>query len=347
MAIRPLILALFAAAGCACAAEDVVLLVNGQRLVGTLDGTADQKQGTVAIRTSNGLLRIRSELVARVEESYATRRAKVRDDDAAGLLALAKWCLTKGMKTEALELLTLAVAAADVPIEARGLNATLVDELSGPEKALPLYQAYRAARGSDPAILARLKELEDVDRAARGEANDPVPAAAVPAVADGMEAKGWDAESPQWSNAVEAKVVTLTTEAGRNQVVELDFTGGGKDKMAVKRPLRGISLGENGELAMYACNRSKDPLRLAVALKTGNYVFHESQTLTVPADEKWHEVRVNLRSKEWKSEASQWAYNAEVANLDDLKEMQILVYNGKSDGVLLLDGIDFVKGLER
>lgn len=346
MPARTLALALLSIACCG-AAEDLVLLTNGQRLIGALDSTADARPGTVAIRTTNGLLRIRSELVARVEESYPTRRAKVGDKDAAGLLSLAKWCLTKGMKTEALDLLTLAIACADVSVEARGLYAQLLDETKGPEEALPFYQAYRAAKGTDPAILARLKELEDVDRVARGAANDPVPSVQPPTVADGLEAKGWDAESPQWSNLVTTKVVGMETEKGRNQVIEVTFTGGDKDKMAVKRPLRGVSLGDNGEVAMYACNRGKLPLRLSLALKTGNYTFHESQTLEVPADEAWHEVRINLRSKDWKSEASKWTYTSEIANLDDLKEMQILVYNGKSDGVLLLDGIDFVKALER
>jgi len=346
MTVRTFALAMISIACCA-AAEDLVLLTNGQRLIGTLDSAVEPKPGTVAIRTSSGLLRIRSDLVARVDESYATRRAKVSDTDAEGLVVLAKWCLTKGMKTEALELLSLVMKIAVVPVEARGLYAQLIDELKGPEAALPLYQFYRAATGSDPAILARLKELEDVDRAARGEANDPVPSAAVPTVPDFMEAKGWNGESLQWSNPVTAKIIPLPTDKGTNTVVELTFTGGDKDKMAVKRPLAGVTLGENGEVAMFACNRSKAPMRMSLALKTGNYIFHESQTLVLPADAAWHEVRINLHSKDWKCEASKWAYTSEVANLNDLKEMQVLVYNGKADGVLLLDSIDFVRALER
>lgn len=348
---RPLVFALLALIGCAHA-EDVVMLTNGQRLIGSLDDTVEPKPGTVAIRTANGVLRIRTDLVARVEESYATRRAKVLDTDAAGLLALAKWCLLRDppMHAEAMELLTLAVQQRDVPVEARGLLARLVDELGGddgPQKALPLYRNYRSGGGTDKTILARLQELEQFERSILGEANEPVAAAQPPKVADGMEGRGWDAESPQWSNAVTAKIVTLNTDQGSNQVIEVACTGGDKDKAALKRPLRGLSLGENGELALYACNRGKMALRLAVALKTGNYVFHESQQLALPADGEWHEVRVNLRSQDWKSEASKWAYTAPVADLEDLKELQILIYNGKQDGTLLLDAIDFVRALER
>lgn len=326
---------------CGIAADDVVLLTNGQRLVGTLDSSVEAKPGTVAIRTRHGLLRLRSDLVARVEESYETRLAKVANDDSAGLLALAKWCLSRDMETEARELLSRALKTTAVPVEARGLHAQLVDKVDGAEAALPLYRAYRDAKGSDSIILARLKTLEDVELKARTAANEPVASAQAPVGTEGLETRGWDSESPQWSNAVTATLVNLGTERGRNQAISLSFTGGDKDKVAVKRPLRNIQLGDNRELALYACNRSKAPLRLSLALKTGNYIFHESQTLVVPADGTWHEVRIDLRSQDWKCEASKWAYSSAVAQLDDLKEMQILIYNGKADGTLLLDGIAF------
>ena len=64
------------------AVDDAVLLKNGQRIPGTIDPSAATSDGRLAIRTGKGLVRLRAELVDRVEEGYATRRAQVRDDDA-------------------------------------------------------------------------------------------------------------------------------------------------------------------------------------------------------------------------------------------------------------------------
>lgn len=324
------------------AAEDVVLLTNGQRLRGTLDTSVEAKPGTTAIRTSEGLVRIRSDLVASVDESFASRRGKVADTDADGLYRLARWCLAKNMRSEALDLLARAVALPTCPIEARGLYARLVDEDS-PERALPLYQLYRGRGGTDTAILARLKQLEDELAAFTGTAAPGGATAAPVAVNDGFESRGWDADSPQWSNPARVETVKVSQGESTNNVVSVACTGGTQDKTAVKRALRGITAAGDAELRFFVVNDGTIPLRLAVALKTGNWVFHESKQVTIAAKKEWQEVRIPLRSNDWKTQASGWNHSVPVADLEDLKELQFLIFNGRSDCTLLFDAIEFVK----
>ena len=326
------------------AVEDAVLLKNGQRIAGTVDPQAAKDDGRLAIRTDKGLLRLRVELVDRIEEGYATRRSHVRDDDAAGLVALARWCLGEKDRTHALELLALASKRPDCPLDGLALYAQLIDEDS-PEAALPIYQQYRARGGKDATILARLAELEAAVAAHYGTGTPANAEAAKPvAVSDGFEARGFAVESPQWSNPAEVKVIAITGDKSTNQVIEIAYAAGDKDKTAVKRPLRGVAVGDHGDLKLYVFNRDQHPVRLAVALKTGNYVYHESRSVSVPVGDDWQEIRFSLRAKDWKSQASNWAHSSEVAELGDIKELQFLIYNGKQGGTLLLDGIDFVAG---
>mgnify|MGYP000293312043 CR=1 FL=1 len=340
--MRPLLL-LLAVLIQLSAVEDAVLLKNGQRIPGVIDFSVATNDGRLAIRTEKGLVRLRADLVDRVEEGYASRRAKVRDDDASALTALARWCLGEKDRDHAVELLALASKRPDCPLEALGLYAQLIDEDS-PEQALPLYQQYRVRGGTDLEILARLKELEAAMAAHFGTGTPATTETAKPvALSDGFEARGFDVESPQWSNPAQVKVIAIASEQGTNQVIEIAYTAGDKDKTAVKRQLRGIATGDNGELKLYVFNRDKHPVRLALALKTGNYIYHESRSVTVPVGEQWQEIRFPLRAKDWKSQASSWAHSSEVADLEDIKELQFLIYNGKVAGTLLLDGIDFVK----
>lgn len=343
--LLPLLLAVICpvlAAEAAPAVQDVVLLTNGQRITGTIDDTVVVRDGSTAIRTRGGVLVMRRELIERVEESYATRRAKVSDNDAAGLYALARWCLTKGLRDEAATLLALAVAVLGCPIEAHALYARLVDELQGPEASIPLYRAYRTAGGVASEPLARLKQLEDLLADHEKVANTPVEGPAKPAVNDGMEARAFTGESVQYFNACEVQVVKVTTEDGTNQVLRLTFHPGDKEKAAAKRPLPGISVKDTPMLTLYASNPTDKPVNLAIALKTGEYVWHESPTVAIPPGKGFVEVHFNLLEKNFKI-APDWTPNAPMAHLDDVKELLFLVYNGKTEGELLLDGIDFKK----
>ncbi len=321
--------------------QDVVLLLNGQRIIGTIDDTVVVRDGQIAIRTGGGVLVVRRDLIERIDESYATRRAKLSDNDSAGMFALAKWCVTKGRREDALDLLKLACAIPGCPIEAKALYARLVDEMQGPEAALPLYRDYRRSGGAAIEPLARLSQLEELVADHDKSVNNPVEGPAKVAVNDGMEARAWEGESVQYFNGCDPQIVKLSE--GTNQALRLSYHAGDKEKAAAKRPLRGISVKDSGTLDFYANNPGDKPVRLSIALKTGNYVWHESQAVEIPPGKTWTEVRFNLLEKNFKTEGSGWTFTVPVADLDKVEELLFLIYNGKNEGELLLDGIAFKK----
>jgi len=342
----PALVLLIALSSSGMAGEDVVLLKNGQRIHGTVDPTQDLTATFVIITTPTGTLRLRSDLIRDTKPSYESQRARVKDDNYAGLLALARWCLTEKMRDRAIELLKLASALPDATPDAIGLLARLTDETS-PEAALPLYRKYKALGGMNAEFLARLQQLDDAialyEKQVRDSAN-PVEQPTLPAIADGLEAKAWDAESTQWSNPVAAEVITLAGKDGTNRIVRLTYGPDKekpKDKAVIKKPVRGLVL-ESPVLRLWAANPTDHPVQLALSVKTGNYVFHESHPITIPPKSDWKELRYDLKNDKFKSEGTKWEYSGGVDNLHDIKELGFLLYNGQTSGVLDLDGIGFL-----
>lgn len=357
-AVLGLVLSLAASAAPLVAGEDMVLLRSGHRIAGVIDPAASSGPGLVAVRTAEGVIQLRGELIAGAELSYESRRAQVKDDDAAGLTALARWCLAKGMAQQARELLELAVRTPAPGADAHGLLARLIDAGGDPEKSLPLYRAYRAAGGTDAELLGRLQQLEEYERTyqarltASQQPQQTATATTVASINDGLEARGWDAESTQWSNPVTATQEQLQTPEGVNRVLRVEFRAdpaGAKEKAAIRRSVRALALGQTAMVRCYAFNPGDRPLRLALAIKTvakkGNeeqWEFFESQQFQIKPGDRWQEVKFDLKDKTWKSAATGWANSGSIQNLDDVREMQLLVYNGASDGALLLDGIEFL-----
>jgi hypothetical protein len=340
----PSLLSLLAATS-ALSAADLVLLSNGQRIAGTIDSTADVSPDQVAINTGNGILRISKDRVAAEDLGYPARRAKVKDNDLKGLVGLARWCRAKGMNPEALELLSLAMRLPGFDLAARALHVRLVDEIKGPEEALPLYRAYRIDGGKDPETIARLDQLEKAIADFEAQGDDTPAAAAVAAkplttLQGGLESKGWDSEALQWSNPATAKLITLTSNDNLVPALQVDFKSGDKDKAAIKRLIH-LTITENSVLTFWAQTPGDRPVNVAVAVKTGNqYVFHESPQMTVkPGD--FQQLKFDLKASNFKSAATGWAGTGRVADLNDVKEVQVLIYNGSSDGSLLITNMGF------
>ncbi len=76
-------------------AADTLYLKNGKKFEGTL---VSESGGVVKFKTAGGVLEFPKSQVDRVEkgatkaDEYKERRAKLKDDDIEGLLALARWC---------------------------------------------------------------------------------------------------------------------------------------------------------------------------------------------------------------------------------------------------------------
>lgn len=356
-----MILALLCGPCCAAAAEppgDVVILDNYHRIDGTLEDDPTSKEH-VLVRTATGTLRLRHSRVRSVELGLPSRMARLKDDDLAGLVELARWCRSKGHNAEALQLLERARKLPGLALEDAGLYAQLVDEAQGPEAALPLYAWYRSAGGVDRRLLGRIKELEEAGADLSGPGTAPAQAAearpAAPAAvatakpSDGLEQKGWGTESAQYSNPSELKLVDAGEKEGfpgPRKVLEVAFKGGDKDKAAVRRTVSYSVAPDAAVLAFTVANRGESTARIAIAVKTGSWVYFESDQRLVPAGQL-KELRFDLRARTYKCAASEWAHASAIQNLDDVKELQVLIYNKSASGTVLLSEMAFAPSPEQ
>jgi hypothetical protein len=91
-----------------------------------------------------------------------------------------------------------------------------------------------------------------------------------------------------------------------------------------------------------AQNLDKKPLAVAIAVKTGSkYIFHESPQQLVKTGEEFHKLRFDLKAANFKSAASNWENNTAIADLNDVKEIQLLIYNGRQSGTLIISSMGF------
>ena len=360
------LLLLLVGASYACAGDpsdvDLVLLDNQQRITGTLEEDPEQSEWAV-IKTINGTLRLRKARISGIELGVTSRYKLLKEDDLEGLIAFARWARAKNHHQAALSALDRAFNLVRInpkrafDLEALALYSRLVDELQGPEAGLQLYRWYRTLGGQDAETIARLDQLEAI--VGRDDAKlPPVIALKVPAPelqkpstivtgAEGHEVKGWQAENPQWSNPAKSEIVPLIGDdrlAGTKRALQVTFGKGDKDKASIKRPVN-LDATDSHVLSLHV--RSKDaPVRVAIAVKTGNWVYHESTIQAVRPADGWKDLRFDLKEATFKSEQSQWANNAAVEGLDDVKEIQILIYNKGADGKALISGMKFLSDKE-
>lgn len=343
--------------------HDLVILVNEQRFFGTV--LSDQPDPDwVAINTGSGVLRIQRDRVARVEYGLTARMGRVKPDDLGGLIDLAYWCRANARNPQALELLTKAVALPGCDLKTRGLYAQLVDEQEGADKALPLYIAYRNAGGTDPEIIKRLDELaaarsawEDqmralgLDPGASAAAGAPMAAATSSAVEEGYEKYKWTPDSLDWSSPATSSLITLVTPEGPRRVLQVDVEPHPSkptvDKAAIvlRQPL---TLRAGTKLTMLVANRGTADIRLGIAVKTGpEWTYFESKPQVVPATKSGQEFTqfvFDLGAGDFKAQATGWAHSAKITNLEQVRELQIMLHNGTKSGSVWIAGIAFEGG---
>lgn len=343
---------------------DIVILDNQQRIPGQLEDDPESADFAL-IRTLNGTLRLKKTRITAVELGVTSRLKAIKADDLDGLIAFARWCRAKGHHQAALTALDKAFNLARVDpkrtwdLSALALYARLTDEITGPEAALPLYRWYRAAGGKDAEPIGRLDQLEAIV----GRSDDaigpppvlprqPAPDSEKPIAstsgAEGLEVKGWQGENPQWSNPVQTTLSPLIGDDrldGVKNALEVKFGKGGKDKATIKKPVN-LDATEDHVLALRVRNKSDHNVRIAVALKTGQWVYFESTQQSVKDSDGWKEMRFDLKGKDFKSQKSDWANNASIDGLDDVKEVQVLIYNQDAEGSALVSGMRFLSDKE-
>lgn len=149
--------------------------------------------------------------------------------------------------------------------------------------------------------------------------------------ARGMEAGGWSLEP--WGNPGTADKL----KDGERAVLKLLYTKGEKDKAAFKH-FTGTTADPKGKLRMWIYAPDDKAPSVAVALSTSPaYVWFESRVFKLK--QGWNKIEVPLEKSHWKSEKTGWTYATGVEHLDQIRAVDVLVFNGQAEGHLLLEGL--------
>jgi hypothetical protein len=149
----------------------------------------------------------------------------------------------------------------------------------------------------------------------------------------GMERCAWSIEA--WGNG---GTVERTTVDGK-KLLKLIFGGGAKDKTAYKH-LTCFGIASAGKISFDAYSDDEKPPQLAMALSTSQtYQWHESNF--VELKKGWNHVEFSIGEKVWKTEASKWQHEVSVAAPDDIRGLDILLYAGKKQGIVYVQGISY------
>jgi len=356
--------------------QDILTLTNKQSIFGTILEGDDPT--TVDINTGSGVVRIPKSLVEWPPfYGLISERKRLDRDTLAELVHFATWCEDRDHKADALAALDRAVTMPGVDAEAIGMHARLVDESSdpsrGPPVALPMYRAYKDAGGRDPNLLARLSQLETVladhnaalaamnlqplDVSGAGttvvaQVQQPVPDTSK----SGMEAKGapFQSEELQWSLPVEVQVTNLPAAEGGARVLSVVSTGvaatppaDGKrppEKVAIKKSLTYAIDDTTSNLTFQIRNLGTRSVMVAVALKTGDrWTFYESLKQQVTPSQEFKTLNVDFKARTFKCEASKWQNSGTIVDLDQVKELQVLIYNNGQPVDLAIQGMQLGK----
>jgi hypothetical protein len=360
--------------------QDYITLDNKQQIYGTiLDSSNDD---IVDLNTGSGMVRIpKSKVKWPPFYGLISQRKRMAHASLSELVAFAKWCDSSNHRADALSALDRAVGLPGVNADIIGMHARLVDESTeatrGPQNALPLYRKYKDAGGSDKDLLARLSQLEDVLAEHNqklqalnlppvdvdGQATAVIPATVQPPLADnqhaGMEAKGspFQSEELQWSLPVETTLTNLPPEEGGAKVLLVTSTGvaatppaNGKkapEKVAIKKSIAYAIDESNSNLSFQVRNRTGHPLSIAVALKTGDHwTFYESVKQVVVPNPEFKTLNYDLKAATFKCDASKWKPTGSIVDLDQVKELQLLIYNDGNNVDLAIQGMQLGKAPE-
>lgn len=151
---------------------------------------------------------------------------------------------------------------------------------------------------------------------------------------EGLETWAWSSDGP--GQAVLVSTVKPKEQA-ENRVLKIDYLGTRGDKVSAKCPTD-LFLAEKGMLSCQIYSAEKSPPKVAFSVCTSDkYVWQECEPIELK--EGWNEVKVDLGGKKWKSAASGWKHEVELQGLNDVRALHLLVYNGRSAGLLYVDGL--------
>ena len=211
-----------------------------------------------------------------------------------------------------------------------------------------LVELSRAALDQTPRqayALARIAELEASQAAWQSEhgataATGSLPPPA-PVVPTGLTAN-WERENERWSNPVQVVATSLRVQERELPAISVNVGPGSKQKGVVRRGNLRIDLRgqDSSQVVMTMSNPGSRPARVALALKTGaNFEFFETpERLVAPGATE--DLRFDLHARTFKCQASNWEHNREVAHLEDVRELMLMIYNGTEAAEVVIAGID-------
>lgn len=151
---------------------------------------------------------------------------------------------------------------------------------------------------------------------------------------------GWASEDEKYTNPIEVSVVDA--EGGKQ--LQISYKGGEKDKAAICKDVSKQKLPGKGVLRINVANPNEKAVELTVALKTGStWAFHESQRVEVkPSGKEFAAIEIDLTASTFKSEKTEWKNTGELADPNDIRSLQLGIYNGKESGSLVISALELV-----
>jgi hypothetical protein len=148
---------------------------------------------------------------------------------------------------------------------------------------------------------------------------------------------GWKAGPPEHGNPATVRTLAEGDGAGAH-ALEVSFTGGAKDKAVIAHPLAKEDLAAHPGLAFTVANAGDQPVQVAIALKTGKgWLYHESRVSLIPARTAAPvALSYDLEDAVYRTLATKWQPTSAIADLGELKEIQVVILNGSRAGAVTI-----------
>ena len=152
----------------------------------------------------------------------------------------------------------------------------------------------------------------------------------------GMEGGAWSLEG--WGNPGSAEKVTRG--AGR-MALKAIYLAGEKEKCSFKHLTNfGADAAGKATLHVYVPDNTAKPPQVALAVSTTlAYIWHESKYM--PLKTGWNALEFTLSAPNWKTEKSKWQFDGGIANLGDVRAVNVIFSKPEETGWLIVEGLHF------
>jgi hypothetical protein len=147
-----------------------------------------------------------------------------------------------------------------------------------------------------------------------------------------LSTAGWKSGPAEHYNP--AKIAVPPAAEATARVLQIEYTGGAKDKAAIGHALAKDDTAPHPAFSFTVLNPGERPVQVAIAVKTGKgWTYHESAAQTVPGQGKEPVALVfDLEAPVYKTAATKWQASSAIADLGEIREVQILILNGSFAG---------------